>query len=82
MENVKVKEFLVKNKKEIYIGSGLAFLGGVSYAVFGYKGKDGETVFGRYKRKRDEQKIVDAVKSNVQTVKDLVKGKGILAERV
>jgi hypothetical protein len=84
MANEKAKQFLVKNKKALYIAGGtFVVLGSASYLLFGYKGKDGKTVFGRWKQKRDEDKIVDAVKSDVKTVKDLLKNKGgIIAERI
>lgn len=81
MTNEKAKAFLVKNKKSLLVGGTFVVLGGASIMIFGYKGKDGKTVFGRWKQKRDEDKIVDHVKSDVQTIKDLVEGKGIIAER-
>jgi hypothetical protein len=43
------KEFLVKNKKPIIgISAGVLVLGTASYFVFGYKDKDGNTLFKKW----------------------------------
>jgi len=73
------KEFFGKNKKAIYIGGAFVVLGGASYLLFGYKGKDGKTVFGRWTKKKDEEKIEEAVKSDMDTLKDLL-SKGVKPE--